>query len=79
MSWPFSVYAAEQRRSWRRSRRAWGHGMDSVLEHLHDAACLMLATNDPSTQIAHPAEDLSFQRFVAELQGNAFRFVQSKR
>ena len=27
----------------------------------------------------HPAEDLSFQRFVAELQGNAFRFVQSKR
>jgi hypothetical protein len=26
-----------------------------------------------------PAEDLSFQWFVSELQGNAFRFVQSKR
>lgn len=50
-----------------------------VLERLYDAACLTLATNDPNTQVSHPADDLSFQRFVAELQGNAFRFVQSKR
>lgn len=50
-----------------------------VLERLYDAACLALATNAPSTQVSHPSEDVGFQRFIAELQGNAFRFVQSKR
>jgi Restriction endonuclease XhoI len=50
-----------------------------VLERLYDAACLTLATNAPATQVSHPAEDVSFQRFVAELQGNALRFVKSKK
>jgi hypothetical protein len=46
-----------------------------VLERLYDTACLTLATNEPETKISHPAEDLTFTRFVAELQGNARRFV----
>ena len=49
-----------------------------VLERVYDAASLTLATNEASTRISHPAEDLSFQRFVAELRGNAYRFVQSQ-
>ena len=49
-----------------------------VLERLYDAACLTLATNAPTTQVSHPADDLSFQRFVAELRGSAVRFVQSQ-
>lgn len=49
-----------------------------VLERLYDAACLTLATDEPRTRISHPAEDLSFARFAAELQGNAHRFVQPR-
>jgi hypothetical protein len=50
-----------------------------VLERLYDAACLALSTNEPDTTIAHPAEDLTFRRFVAELQGSAYRFLVSQR
>ena len=50
-----------------------------VLERIYDAACLTLATKGASTRLSHPAEDISFRRFVAELQGNAYRFVQSQR
>jgi hypothetical protein len=49
-----------------------------MLERVYDAACLTLATNEPNTQISHPAEELRFRRFAAELQGNAYRFVQSQ-
>lgn len=49
-----------------------------VLERVYDAASLTLATNEPDTRISHPAEDLTFRRFAAELQGNAYRFVQSQ-
>jgi hypothetical protein len=49
-----------------------------VLERVYDAASLTLATNEPKTRISHPATDVSFRRFVAELQGNAYRFVQSQ-
>lgn len=48
-----------------------------VLERLYDTACLTLATNDAVTRISHPSDDLSFQRFAAELQGHAHRFLQS--
>ncbi len=50
-----------------------------MLERLYDATCVTLATNAPDTRISHPSEDLSFRRFVAELQGNAYRFVQTRR
>jgi hypothetical protein len=46
-----------------------------VLERLYDAVCLTLATNEAETLISHPAEDLSFNRFIAELRGNAQRFL----
>lgn len=48
-----------------------------VLERIYDAASLTLSTKSPETQISCPAEDIAFQRFVAELQGNAYRFVRS--
>ena len=49
-----------------------------ILERLYDAACLTLATNAAPTQIAHPAADLAFPRFVAELQGSAQRFIRAR-
>lgn len=49
-----------------------------VLERVYDAACLTLSTNEPITKVTHPAEDLSFRRFLAELQGSASRFTQSR-
>ena len=49
-----------------------------VLERVYDAACLTLATNETNTQISHPTVDLTFQRFIAELQGSAYRFLQSQ-
>ncbi|HSH80379.1 MAG TPA: PaeR7I family type II restriction endonuclease [Herpetosiphonaceae bacterium] len=50
-----------------------------VLERLYDAACLTLATNEEPTHVSHPADDLSFRRFVAQLQGSAVAFVESQR
>lgn len=50
-----------------------------ILERIYDAACRTLATNEPDTNISHPAGDLSFRRFVTELQGNAYRFVQNQK
>lgn len=49
-----------------------------VLERLYDTACLTLATNESNTKISHPADDLSFQRFVAALQGHALAFLRSQ-
>ncbi len=45
-----------------------------VLERHYDAACLTLSTNTPSTVVSHPSNDLSFARFVRELQAVASRF-----
>ena len=49
-----------------------------VLERLYDAACLLLSTNEKSTRITEPAEDLRFQRFVAALQGHVVTFLASQ-
>ena len=49
-----------------------------ILERLYDAACLTLATNSLPSKIHHPSDDLSFNRFVAELKACAYRFIQSK-
>lgn len=50
-----------------------------VLERDYSAACLITATNSSKTILTQPAEDLSFQRFVAALRGHAVSFVESKR
>lgn len=50
-----------------------------VLERVYSAACLVMATNSPRTQITQPAEDLSFQRFVAALRGHIVTFLGSQK
>jgi hypothetical protein len=50
-----------------------------VLERLYTATCLILATNENPTKITQPADDLSFQRFVAGLRGHARTFVESQK
>lgn len=49
-----------------------------LLERLYDTACLTLATKATPTQLHHPAIDLTFQRFVAALQGQARTFQASR-
>ena len=49
-----------------------------VLERVYSAACLVMATNAIQTEIAQPAEDLSFQRFVAALRGHVVTFLGSR-
>lgn len=48
-----------------------------VLERLYTSACLIMATNSKSTTISQPADDLTFQRFVAALRGHAVTFRES--
>lgn len=48
-----------------------------VLERIYDAACLALTTNEESTKISHPSSDLSFQRFIAALEGHVYTFLRS--
>jgi len=50
-----------------------------VLERLHTATCLVLATNENPTRITQPADDINFQRFVAGLRGHARTFLESQR
>lgn len=50
-----------------------------VLERVYSAACLVMATNSPNTQITQPAEDLNFQRFVAALRGHVVTFLGSQK
>ena len=50
-----------------------------VLERVYGSACLVMATNSRRTKITQPAEDLSFQRFVAALRGHAVTFLESQR
>jgi hypothetical protein len=57
-------------------RREWYAALD--LEDAGQLHVIVPVLAEPCEIISHPAEDLSFQRFVSELQGNAFRFVQSK-
>lgn len=49
-----------------------------VLERVYSAACLVMATNSRKTKITQPAEDLSFQRFVASLRGHVTSFLGSR-
>jgi hypothetical protein len=49
-----------------------------VLDRLYKTACLTLATNEPESKISHPEEDLTFQRFVAALQGHVVTFLGSQ-
>jgi hypothetical protein len=46
-----------------------------VLERVYSSACLVMATNSPRTRLTQPAEDLSFQRFVAALRGHVVTFL----
>jgi hypothetical protein len=48
-----------------------------VLERLYTAACLTLSKNELEMTIAQPAEDLTFRRFVAALQGHVVTFLGS--
>jgi hypothetical protein len=50
-----------------------------VLERVYSAACLVMATNSPRTQITQPAEDLNFKRFVAALRGHVVTFLGSQK
>lgn len=49
-----------------------------ILERLYDGACLTLATNEESTKISHPHEELGFRQFAARLQGHVQGFVKSR-
>src|SRR6202007_1504092 len=50
-----------------------------VLERLYSSACLVLATNAKPTKITQPADDLSFQRFIAALRGHVVAFLGSRK
>jgi hypothetical protein len=50
-----------------------------VLERVYSAACLVMATNSPKTEITQPAEDLSFKRFAAALRGHVVTFLESQK
>ncbi len=50
-----------------------------VLERLYSSACFLMATNDKSTTITEPADDLNFQRFVAALRGHVVTFLGSQK
>jgi hypothetical protein len=54
-------------------------GRRLVLERVYSAACLVTATNSQKTKITQPAEDLSFQRFVAALRGHVVTFPGSRK
>jgi hypothetical protein len=54
-------------------------GRRLVLERVYSSACLVMATNSPKTKLTQPAEDLSFQRFVAALRGHVLTFLESQR
>ncbi len=46
-----------------------------VMERLYAAACLTLSTNTDPTQVTHPSEDLSFQRFASQLTSHSAGFL----
>lgn len=50
-----------------------------VLERLYSSACFLMATNAKGTTITQPADDLTFQRFVAALRGHVVTFIGSQK
>jgi len=48
-----------------------------VMERLYTGACLTLSANEQPATISYPATDLTFQRFVAALQGHVVTFLGS--
>lgn len=46
-----------------------------VLERIYTAACLTLSSGEQPSSVSHPADDLSFQRFVAALRGHVVTFL----
>lgn len=46
-----------------------------VLERLYTSACFIMSTNAKKTTLSQPADDLTFQRFVAALRGHAVTFL----
>jgi Restriction endonuclease XhoI len=50
-----------------------------ILERVYSAACLVMATNSPKTEITQPAVDLSFKRFAAALRGHVVTFLESQK
>jgi hypothetical protein len=50
-----------------------------VLERLYNSACFIMATNEDTTKITQPADDLTFQRFAAALRGHAVAFLGSQK
>ena len=50
-----------------------------VLERLYDVACLLLSTSEEPTKVTEPAEDLTFRRFVAAMQGHVVTFLESQK
>lgn len=54
-------------------------GRRLMLERLYTSACLLLSTNDNPTRISQPADDLSFNRFIAALKGHVVTFVNSQK
>jgi hypothetical protein len=48
-----------------------------VLERLYTSACFIMATNSKNSKISQPADDLTFQRFVAALRGHVVTFLES--
>lgn len=49
-----------------------------LLKRLYDTACLTLATKITPTKVSHPTDDLTFQRFVAVLQGQVHASLKSE-
>lgn len=45
-----------------------------VRERLYDAACFIISSRDPQSEIEEPAEDMTFSRFLASIRGHA-RYV----
>ena len=49
-----------------------------VLERLYDATCLTLATKAIPSHVSHPAPELNFRQFAAQLQAQAQAFVKGR-
>lgn len=49
-----------------------------VKERLYTSACLLLATKSKRTRITEPAEDLTFQRFLAAIRGHVVTVLGSR-
>jgi len=49
-----------------------------VRERIYSSACFVMATDEATTRIIQPAEDLTFRRFVAAIQGHVVTFLGSQ-